>query len=71
MTVSFSTPVAAEPAAMPGITVVTREPERWVLDVHGPAGVLVSSLSGLPVADVTMTPFTLDETILRLLGERR
>jgi len=71
MTVSFAAPVDTDPAAVPGISVVMREPLRWVIDVHGPAGPLMSSLKGLPVADLTMTPFTLDETILRLLGEQR
>jgi beta-exotoxin I transport system ATP-binding protein len=71
MTVSFAAPVVIDPAAVPGISVVMREPRRWVIDVHGPAGPLMSSLNGLPVADLTMTPFTLDETILRLLGEPR
>jgi ABC-2 type transport system ATP-binding protein len=71
MTVSFAAPVDTDPAAVPGISVVMREPLLWVIDVHGPAGPLMSSLKGLPVADLTMTPFTLDETILRLLGEQR
>ena len=71
MTVSFAAPVDTDPAAVPGISVVMSEPLLWVIDVHGPAGPLMSSLKGLPVADLTMTPFTLDETILRLLGEQR
>jgi ABC-2 type transport system ATP-binding protein len=71
MTVSFAAPAAIEPAAIPGVSIVAREPTRWVIDVHGPAAPLIAALNGLPVADLTMTPFTLDETILRLLGERR
>jgi len=71
MTVSFAAPVAIAPSAIPGVSLVAHDPLRWVIDVHGPAGPLMSSLAGLPVTDLTMMPFTLDETILRLLGEQR
>ena len=71
MTVSFAAPAAIDPSSLPGVSVIASEPLLWVIDVHGPAGPLLSSLNGLPVADLTMTPFTLEETILRLLGERR
>jgi len=67
--VVFSAPVCSGVPALAGIVVVSREPQRWVLDVTGPLGDLVSSLNGLPVADMTMTPFTLDDTILRILAE--
>jgi len=69
ITVTFSTPVCKDVPAITGIAVVSREPQRWVLDVSGSLGELVSSLNGLPVADMTMTAFSLDETILRILGE--
>ena len=67
VTVTFSQPVCSEP--LDACAIVTREPQRWVLDVEGPLGPLVASLSALPVADVQVAPFTLEETILRLMGE--
>jgi len=67
VTVTFSQPVCSEP--LDACEIVTREPQRWVLDVEGPLGPLVASLSALPVADVQVAPFTLEETILRLMGE--
>jgi hypothetical protein len=39
-----------------------------VLDVQGPLGDIMPRLGTLPVADVQLTAFTLDEAILRLLG---
>jgi beta-exotoxin I transport system ATP-binding protein len=69
ITVVFSKPVCSEVPAISGIVVVSRDPQRWVLDVTGSLGELVSSLNGLPVADMTMTPFALDDTVLRILGE--
>jgi ABC-2 type transport system ATP-binding protein len=67
--VTFSTPVCKDVPSLAGVAVVSREPQRWVLDVSGSLGELVSSLNGLPVADMTMDAFSLDETILRMLGE--
>jgi hypothetical protein len=42
-----------------------------VVEVSGPLGGFVSALAGLPVADIGVDTFTLEDTILRLLGERR
>jgi ABC-2 type transport system ATP-binding protein len=69
MTVSFSMPVNGEMPALPGATLVSREPARWVLDVQGPLGEVIPRLGSLPVADMQLAAFTLDETILRLLRE--
>ena len=69
ITVTFATPVCKEVPAIAGVVVVAREPRRWVLDVAGSLGALVAELNGLPVADMTMASFTLDNTILRILGE--
>jgi ABC-2 type transport system ATP-binding protein len=69
MTVSFSMPVNGEMPALPGATLVSREPARWVFDVQGPLGEVIPRLGSLPVADMQLAAFTLDETILRLLRE--
>ena len=68
ITVTFAAPVCTDVPAIPGVVVIARDPQRWVLDIAGPLGELLSSLNGLPVSDITMTAFTLDETILRMLG---
>ena len=67
MTISFATPVNGDMPALPGTTLVSREPGRWVLDVQGPLGQVIPQLGNLPVADVQLAAFTLEETILRLL----
>jgi ABC-2 type transport system ATP-binding protein len=67
MTVLFSAPVNGEMPTLPGATLVTREAARWVVDVQGPLGEIVPRLAHLPVADVQLAPFTLEESILRLL----
>ena len=46
---------------------VARDPQRWVLEVHGALGALVTALAPLPVVDVDVAPFTLEDTILRLM----
>ena len=63
--VTFSQPVCN--AAVVGGAIVSREPQRWVLDVEGPIGALVTSLSGLPVADVQMESIAVEESVLRLM----
>ena len=69
VTVTFSKPVCTAPPD--GFAVLSREPQRWVLEIEGPLGLLLSSMSTLPVADLDVAPFTLEETILRLMGEGR
>ena len=69
LTVTFSQPVDREVPAQPGWTVVTREPQRWVIDVRGAIGAFVSSLSGLPVSDIDLAPFALEDALLRLFAD--
>jgi ABC-2 type transport system ATP-binding protein len=69
LTVLFSRPVEADAPSTPGWIVVTSEPQRWVLDVRGPVGPFVSSLAGLPVADITLAPFALEDAILRFFAD--
>ena len=69
MTVLFSAPVNGDMPSLPGATLVLREQARWVVDVQGPLGEIIPRLAHLPVADVRLAAFTLDEAILRLLGE--
>ena len=71
MTISFATPVNGDMPALPGATLVSREPGRWVLDVRGPLGDIIPRLGSLPVADVQLAAFTLDEAILRLMAAER
>jgi ABC-2 type transport system ATP-binding protein len=69
LTVTFSQPVDREVPAQPGWTVALREPQRWVIDVRGPIGAFVSSLDGLPVADLHLAPFALEDALLRLFAD--
>jgi ABC-2 type transport system ATP-binding protein len=69
ITVSFAEAASPDLIGAPGITVVLREPERWVLDVRGPLGGLLARLNGVPVKDLSETTFTPEEAILRLFDE--
>ena len=71
MTVMFSSPVNGDIPVLPNAALVTHEPMQWVLDVQGPLGEVISRLSHLPIADVQLAPFTLDDAILRLLSADR
>ena len=69
VTVTFSRSVGVPPE--PGGTMVVAEPDRWVVDVSGPLGEFITTLAPLPVVDLHVAPFTLEETILRLMDEER
>jgi beta-exotoxin I transport system ATP-binding protein len=70
LTVLFSRPVDAPVPTAPGWIVLTHEPQRWVIDVRGPIGAFVSSLAGLPIADISLAPFALEDALLRFFDQR-
>ena len=67
VTVRFAQPVAAKPPAIG--TLVIHQPECWVIDIDGPLGSLVQHLARLPVADMSTTATTIEDTVLRLMNE--
>jgi ABC-2 type transport system ATP-binding protein len=69
VTVLFSAPVNGHVTMAPDAVFVAREPERWVIDASGPLGGLVAALAGLPVADMSVAPFALEDTILKVISE--
>jgi ABC-2 type transport system ATP-binding protein len=62
MTVSFAAP-AGPPPAVPDVTVIRATADEWVLDVRGPLGPVVAALAGLPVRDLSVDPFRLEDYI--------
>jgi ABC-2 type transport system ATP-binding protein len=71
VTVLFSRPVDGRVPEMAGVVLVTCEPQRWVMDVRGPVGPLLPVLASLPVADLSIAPFALEEALLPLFDEAR
>jgi ABC-2 type transport system ATP-binding protein len=68
VTVTFTAPVnGATPHA--SAIMLSRSDRAWVLDVRGPMGELVTSLSGLPIDDVRVEPATLEDYVLRFYSE--
>ncbi|HEV8255192.1 MAG TPA: ABC transporter ATP-binding protein [Vicinamibacteria bacterium] len=53
----------------PEVHLVERTPMRWVLQVQGPLGAVMSALAGLPVHDVQLEPFRLEDYVLGLYAE--
>jgi ABC-2 type transport system ATP-binding protein len=56
------------PQPMPGVTAVTIAPAEWILDVRGPLGPLVDTLSGLPLHDLQVEPFKLEDYVAHFYG---
>ena len=70
VTVSFSVPVTRS-LSSPGVVVRHQTPTEWVLDVRGPLGPLLEQLAGLPVLDVQVDPFKLEDYIAPFYTEAR
>jgi ABC-2 type transport system ATP-binding protein len=68
LTVTFTCPIGIEILFPDGVVVVTREPQRWVLDVHGSAGRLIRMLASLPVEDIDHAGASLENVVLRLFA---
>ncbi len=67
--VDFVSAPTGEIALAPGITVVSRDSTRWVFDIGGPLGPLIASLNGLPIADIDVQRFSLEDYVLRLYAD--
>jgi ABC-2 type transport system ATP-binding protein len=68
VTVLFSAPVPPPAFTLAGVTLHAAGPAQWVLDVRGPIGPLVGALAGLPVLDLVVDPFRLEDYIGQFYG---
>ena len=72
VTIWFDAPVTAAVPAVAGVTLVRTGPAEWELDVRGPVGPLLSAMAGLPVRDLAVQPFKLEDYIAQFYaGEPR
>jgi hypothetical protein len=51
-----------------GVTVRRAAATEWILEVRGPVGPLVEALAGLPVHDLVVDPFRLEDYISQFYG---
>jgi len=68
VTVLFSAPVPPPAVAVPGATLHAVAPSQWVLDVRGPIGPLLGAVATLPVHDLVVDPFRLEDHIAQFYG---
>ena len=69
VTVEFSLPVNGSMRWPPGVTAIPEGPNRLVLDVTGPLGPLVQALTALPVHDMQVEEFKLEDFVARYYQE--
>ena len=69
MTITFGAAVGAPIATMAGVTAVSTSPLKWVLDVKGPVGPVLQALAPLPIHDVEIEPFKLEDFVVRHYAE--
>jgi ABC-2 type transport system ATP-binding protein len=65
MTIKFGAPVDGSVPLPPGVTMITAAPEQWVIEVQGPAGPVLQALSHLPIHDVEIDAFKLEDFVVR------
>jgi len=65
VTVHFSTAVPASIPALPGLTLVHSTPQSWIVEIAGPVGPFVTMLATLPVEDVEIETFRLEDYVLK------
>jgi ABC-2 type transport system ATP-binding protein len=68
VTIRFSRDVGIDVPSIPDATLVSAAPRMWVLDVSGPTGAVVTAIGGLPVEDVEIEGFRLEDYVLKLYG---
>ena len=68
VTVAFTAPVPAPAWTLPGVTLRRAAATEWILDVRGPVGPLLAALAGLPVHDLVVDPFRLEDYISQFYG---
>ncbi len=66
--VSFTSPVTRS-ISSPDAVIREQTPTEWVLDVRGPLGPLLERLAGLPVLDLHVEPFKLEDYVARFYAE--
>lgn len=64
VTITFTRPVETAPPSIDGVAIVTRAAATWLLDVRGPLGPLIERLGGLPIEDIRVDPFSLEDYVL-------
>ena len=67
VTVWFTSAPGAPPE-IASTTVISATGDKWVLDVRGPVGPVVTALGGLPVRDVAIDSFKLEDYIAQFYG---
>ena len=65
MTIQFSAPVNGSVPLPPGVTMIGVSPSQWIVEVEGPAGPVLQALSRLPIHDVAIEAFKLEDFVVR------
>jgi beta-exotoxin I transport system ATP-binding protein len=63
--VDFREPVPGSICAIPGVTICSSSSQQWVLSVQGPLGPVIQALSSLPIHDLQVEEFKLEEYVAR------
>ena len=70
VTVAFREPVTCNPPSLTGVTLRTRSPQQWVLEIKGPLGRFLQTLPAYPVHDLEIEPFKLEDYVVQHYAEK-
>jgi ABC-2 type transport system ATP-binding protein len=68
VTVAFAAAVAAPMWTLPGVTLRRAAATEWIFEVRGPVGPLLGALAALPVHDLVVDAFKLEDYISQFYG---
>ncbi len=66
--VFFDGPAPAPPPRLAG-AIARQHPQRWDLEWNGPLGDALDAMRGLPVADIEIEPFKLEDYVLQIYSD--
>jgi ABC-2 type transport system ATP-binding protein len=68
VTIDFTAPVTIDVPRVAGVTVRSQSGVQWVVEVEGPLGPLLQSIGALPVHDMQIEAFSLEDYLARFYG---
>jgi hypothetical protein len=53
------------------VTVLSQTERKWVVTIQGALGTFVAAIADLPIEDISVEPFTLEDYVLRFYSGSR
>jgi ABC-2 type transport system ATP-binding protein len=71
VSVTFGAAVVPRPLMLDRVTVLSQTERKWVVTIQGALGTFVAAIADLPIEDISVEPFTLEDYVLRFYSGSR